>query len=238
MRIFVSWSQERSRAVASILHGFLPRIVQALEPWMSERDIDSGARWQQEIGDRLATTDVGICVVTRENVHRPWLNFEAGAISKSMRRSRLIPFRFDLAQSELSGPIAQFQGRGCTRDEVFAMLSDLNGMLDEKALSEVHLADTFERYWTSISDEFEKVRVDPKLRPAPDGIPQRSDRDVMEEILGLTRALHAAPRFLAGGSTMFFPLSAVGSGSVGTAAVDAGEREPHSVDGPASDPKE
>jgi hypothetical protein len=44
VRIFISWSGERSRDVASALKEFLPLVLHYADPWMSETDIESGAR--------------------------------------------------------------------------------------------------------------------------------------------------------------------------------------------------
>ena len=40
--IFISWSGERSRFVACALREWIPMVVQAAEPFMSEADVDKG----------------------------------------------------------------------------------------------------------------------------------------------------------------------------------------------------
>ena len=42
MRVFISWSGERSKRVALTLHTWLPDVIQAIEPWMSRRDLGAG----------------------------------------------------------------------------------------------------------------------------------------------------------------------------------------------------
>jgi hypothetical protein len=63
---FLSWSGERTKAVASALLGWLKRILQTTEPWFS-REIDAGAPWSPEIGHRLSNSSVGIICVTMKN---------------------------------------------------------------------------------------------------------------------------------------------------------------------------
>lgn len=44
MKIFISWSGTRSRAMAVALRNWLPDVVQAFKPFMSEEDIEKGRR--------------------------------------------------------------------------------------------------------------------------------------------------------------------------------------------------
>jgi hypothetical protein len=81
MKVFISWSGQKSRDVASALRDWLPLVINSVEPFMSSRDISAGARWQVEIARQLDTTDFGIVCVTRENQASKWLNFEAGALA-------------------------------------------------------------------------------------------------------------------------------------------------------------
>src|SRR5688572_24049156 len=88
LRVFISWSGARSKAIAEALRGWVPRVLQSVHPWMSGEDIYAGARWLAEIQAQLSQTGVGIICVTPENQHSPWLNFEGGALSKTLPESR------------------------------------------------------------------------------------------------------------------------------------------------------
>src|SRR5262245_43236095 len=109
MRVFISFSGDRSAKVASIIREWLPKVIQATRPWMSETDIEKGTRWVSEISGVLAEAAVGIICVTPENIHSPWLAFEAGALSKALSASRVCTYLFDLSPANLPFPLAMFQ---------------------------------------------------------------------------------------------------------------------------------
>jgi hypothetical protein len=91
MKVFISWSGERSRAVAEALWEWLPNVIQTVNPWVSLADIEKGARWSTEIASQLETCCVGLICLTPENLSAPWLLFEAGAISKTLDKAFVCP---------------------------------------------------------------------------------------------------------------------------------------------------
>jgi hypothetical protein len=53
--IFISWSGDGSEALAVELHQWLPMLINAAVPLMSEEDVEAEARWSKEISDKLRT---------------------------------------------------------------------------------------------------------------------------------------------------------------------------------------
>jgi hypothetical protein len=82
MDVFISWSGERSRAAAEALRSWLPKIINAIKPWLSSEDIDKGSRWGTDVASRLETAKAGIICLTPGNLHSDWILFEAGATIK------------------------------------------------------------------------------------------------------------------------------------------------------------
>src|ERR1017187_1755284 len=100
MEIFVSWSGARSRSLALELCTWLRSVNHFFRPWMSDRDLRKGDRWSETIGNRLAVAHCGVICVTPENVDSPWLEFEAGALSKSL--SRVCPLLYGMSSDQKS----------------------------------------------------------------------------------------------------------------------------------------
>ncbi|MGL6401348.1 toll/interleukin-1 receptor domain-containing protein [Aeromonas hydrophila] len=107
MKVFLSWSGERSRLVATLLDEWLRCVLQAIRPWISTKDIDRGALWFNEIQDQLQDTTTGIICLTQENKERPWILFEAGALAKGLSTSRVCTLLVDLKPSDIKDPLAQ-----------------------------------------------------------------------------------------------------------------------------------
>ena len=94
MKVFISWSGEISHKVAMALHRWLPSVIQALEPYISSEDIAKGTRGIADISEALEHSSFGILCLTKDNIYAPWLIFEAGALSKSVKQGRVAPFLF------------------------------------------------------------------------------------------------------------------------------------------------
>jgi hypothetical protein len=78
MRVFISWSGDRSREIADAIRRWLPGVLQAVKPYFSPDDIAKGARWESEISKELSASRLGLLILTPENIEAPWLVFEAG----------------------------------------------------------------------------------------------------------------------------------------------------------------
>src|SRR5947209_7773018 len=116
MKIFISWSGERSKVVAETLRDWLQDIIQALEPWISA-DIEKGQRWSSEIATQLEQAQVGIICLTQDNLNSRWLHFEAGALSKTPK-SYVCTFLLDIEPTDFDGPLTQFQHTRAQKEDI------------------------------------------------------------------------------------------------------------------------
>lgn len=185
MNVFISWSGPRSHHIATALRDWLPDLIQSLKPWMSKRDIDAGARWSHEVAASLESSTFGILVVTPENTGSPWLNFEAGAIARSVAQSRVCPYLYELEPSAIpEGPLTQFQAKRCNREETRELVQSLNSALESNSLDGRRLDRLFNSLWPQL-DESIKATPEP-TEPLP---PPPSSGDALNEILDTVRRL-------------------------------------------------
>lgn len=149
MKVLISWSGIRSKAVAESLHYWLKSVIQSIEPWMSEEDIKKGTRWNSELASELEKTRVGIICLTPENLNEPWILFEAGALSKTLENTFVCPYLFKIEKAELKGPLSQFQVTKAIKDDTKKLLTTINNASDVP-LTEIQLDDAFRRWWPKL----------------------------------------------------------------------------------------
>lgn len=186
MKIFVSWSGRRSKAVAELMSDWLKCVIQASQPWISTRDIDRGAIWFSEINDKLKDVSVGIVCLTQENKNKPWILFETGALAKGLTTNRVCTFLIDLKPEDLQDPLGQFNHTSPDKGSVWELARTINDCLGDNSLDERILNQVFETYWPQFETKF-KVAL--KENPPEEVVPPRSEQDILSEILSNTRSL-------------------------------------------------
>ena len=182
MDIFISWSGPRSGAAAEALRNWLPKIINAVRPWLSSADVDKGARWGVDIAVRLEAAKAGIICLTPGNVHSDWILFEAGALSKTLTNTFVCPLLIGLEPSEITGPLAQFQATRAIKRDVLKLVQTLNTGLGEAALADAHLEEAFEVWWPKLDSQLAALPQE-----GGESRPSRSDRDLLEELLDYAR---------------------------------------------------
>jgi hypothetical protein len=186
MKIFVSWSGEKSQRIAVALHEWLPTVLNSVEPFMSA-NIEPGARWQSELAAELEGCSYGIVCVTQQNQSSAWLNFEAGALTKAVKASRVVPLLIDLTPSDIKPPLAQFQAQEPTKEGMHAIVTAINDA-SPSARREQLVERSFETCWTTLASRFEEI-----FSASPvESEPHRTERELLEETVETVRSLARA----------------------------------------------
>jgi hypothetical protein len=184
LKVFISWSGERSRRLAEILGDWLPPVLQTVEPFVSTRSINKGTRWPEVLGENLENANVGIFCLTPDNLKAPWILYEAGALSKLRERSLVIPLLFGVETKQVEWPIANFNSTTFEHNEVLQMVQSLNEAAENPLRDEVVLT-SFNRAWSDLERRVNETIATISLDAEPI---TREDNDLLAEMLELSRS--------------------------------------------------
>jgi len=189
--VFISWSGEQSKAIAEELRNWIPSVLQFARPYFTPNDIEKGAKWGSEISKKLAESNVGIVCLTKDNVNKPWILFEAGALSKDLDKSKVCSVLFGMETTDLSGPLTIFQTTNFERSDFRKMMASINDAGGQFTLPKETFDRVFEMWWPQLEEKIQEIlKAESPARDAN----LRSDRDLLEEILLTARSLSRSPR--------------------------------------------
>lgn len=188
MKIFISWSGERSEALAKALREWFPLVLHFVEPWLSQSDIQAGERWSVEIAKELENCNFGVICITRENLSSPWILFEAGALAKSMQDGRVIPLLLDLDFKEISGPLAQFQAKKSDSGGIRELVASLNKAAPSP-VPDAQLERLFSALWSDLENNI--LSIPKGSAPAKHNRPQG---EILEELVSSVRTVEMRVR--------------------------------------------
>jgi hypothetical protein len=196
MKIFISWSGDLAKNIAEIFRQWIPGVIQAAKPYYSPDDITKGTKWSSEISKELDASKVGLICLTKDNLGSPWIMFEAGALSKNIEESKVVPLLFGIEPSDVEGPLVQFQAAKFSKTEMKRVIEMINFELGENRLSSDVLKEVFEMWWPKLESEILKVEKQAKnIKEEEEKAKNtqtkdsRSERDLLEEVLSLTREI-------------------------------------------------
>lgn len=185
MNIFISWSGKTSMEIAELIKNFIPKVIQFAKPYYTPDDIEKGLKWESEINIKLAECTIGLICLTKDNTDKPWILFEAGALSNRLDKAKVCPILFGIKKSEITGPLSTFQLTEFTKIDFLKLIKSINKSLDEFQIDESNLTEVFDAFYPKLEKEiteilkFNENSIDPK--------PKRKDREILEEILILVR---------------------------------------------------
>ncbi|MBG6053635.1 hypothetical protein IWX81_000025 [Salinibacterium sp. CAN_S4] len=192
MKVFVSWSGTTSRLIAEALSDWMPKVIQGVEPFVSAKDIDKGANWTVELSRELENAQFGVICLAPDNLLSPWLNYETGAITRSVD-SRVCPVLFGVRKDEIKPPMSQLQLTVLEKDEMLLMMSSINKVAGG-SLRHDSLREAVDVWWPQLEKELAKISipngpVKSELSPPEPAKPVVDVSEMMEELLHRVRSL-------------------------------------------------
>ncbi len=193
MDLFLSWSGERSKKLALIFNEWVLNVLPTLDIYISLKQIKPGERWIDNIGKGLQNNYTGIFFLVRENISSPWINFEAGAISKNVENSRVIPLLHNLTPEEISSPLTQFQAMSIEKESIYNVIETINDSItDSRRISNEQLRKIFEKWYPDFQtkyNEFNDQNPDPTSAVSEANSGLLDENGQIEEILKIVRRL-------------------------------------------------
>lgn len=190
MKVFLSWSGDLSLRVACAFRDWLPSVIQSVRPYVSSEDIDKGSRWSTDIAKELESSSYGVLCITEDNIGAPWINFEAGALSKTIDKARVAPFLVNLKRSEVKGPLLQFQSVIYEQEDVAKLVISINNAVEpDERLEDARLAKVFNVWWPELKAQFDALlsqRQDAPVSHSAEAA-RPANAEILEELLELTR---------------------------------------------------
>lgn len=188
MKVFISWSGTRSKAMANALKDWIPLIVQHAKPFVSDKDISAGDRWAQAIAGELESSNFGILCITPENISAEWIMFEAGALSKAMQDGKVIPLLFGLELSDLRGPLQQFQALKVDQQGMLNALKAVNSASDTKT-EDATIERLVPALWSQLQEKIDAIPA-----KADSEKHMRPQTEIMEDLVSQVRGLSTRMR--------------------------------------------
>ena len=186
MDILISWSGPISLQVATALKGWIRGVINDAHPWMSEEDIEKGARWRSNLSAQLRTSKFCIVCLTPDNLRSEWIHFEVGAVSEKLDPTKVCPYLHGLGgKSVLMGPLADFQYAESTKIDTFKVIQSINSALGDRRLPAELLARSFELNWPILESRLGDIDLG--------GVPEPGVRpeDVLEEVVERVRRVES-----------------------------------------------
>lgn len=161
MKIFLSWSGDESKQLATIFKEWLPNVLQFVDPYMSAKDISLGERWNNSISGNLQESTFGLIFVTPSNINAPWINYEAGALSKTLD-SKVVPILYNADVMILNeGPLKQFQSAtNLEKESVLNLIKSINNSNLQLKLDENRLEKSFDMWWQTLNNSINEIVKD------------------------------------------------------------------------------
>lgn len=194
--VFISWSGEQSRQLAEALRSLIPNVFQDVATFVSSNDIDAGTNWFGTILNELANTEFGILCLTADNLTKPWIQFEAGALAKTITdKARVVPYLLAVSKSDLAPPLSLFQGVTADKAGTLELLQSLNNVRIS-SFEQEHLQTIFDKWWPDYEKALKAIPSPSHKSPA-----KRSELDLLQEVLQILRAIQTSGQLSPAGST-------------------------------------
>lgn len=192
MKVFISWSGAAEKKVAEAMRAALKVVCAGhAEVFVSSQDIPKGARGADAIGESLSSSDYGVVLVSDQNQQKPWINYEAGALAKSLD-APVATVLLNLIPSDVTGPLASFQATIFTSENDMQELFTQIAVASDPSIPRATVSILFKSSWPAVRDAW----TPPPSGEAQDE-PRRPEGDMLAELVDRIRRMEAGQQGVA-----------------------------------------
>lgn len=125
--VFFSWSGNKSKEIALKFKELFGSVfTPSIKSFMSMKDIGAGKRSIDELFNALERCNYGVSFVDTENAKEPWIQFEAGALSKLIDVSQVMVLILDDNMQSLEHtPLNEFQHKLFNKDDIKSIFEEI-----------------------------------------------------------------------------------------------------------------
>lgn len=153
--VFLSWSGDQSKKIAEAFEELFKAVfAPTIRCFLSTKNIGAGARSIGELFRALEKCNYGVCFINSENAKAPWIQFEAGALSKIIDDSRVMVLLLEENSiNNLFGtPLGEFQHKLFNKEDIRSIFEEIIKIFDYSDDKDSFL----QRFDSSWSDFYDK----------------------------------------------------------------------------------
>ena len=123
---------------------------------------------------------------TQDNLAKPWIHFEAGALAKRVsERARVIPYLHGVSPSDLRPPLSLFQAVKSDFTGTLDLLTSLNG-IRSTPFEMARLVEIYAKWKFDFESQLANLKTPQESSAKP-----RTDRELLEELVTRLTTLQA-----------------------------------------------
>jgi len=189
--IFISWSDGRGKAVASVFSNWLKMMLPShLTTFVSSNNIHVGEDYFRSLTNAISSSIACIICVTKMTPQSTWVAFEAGLAYAVAPRMVLCPIFFEAVNPNEMGPLKNLQMRHFNRDDLFDCLTEI---FERNKLDIEGFRERFESNWPDLNREIKEVLAKP-LFPEHDLFLSPAIEDRSRDLADSNQIMQAAQR--------------------------------------------
>jgi hypothetical protein len=178
MKLFISWSGDRSHRLARVLKEWLEANFanQGITVFLSS-EIKKGSLWFAAVSDELRESDAGLVCLTPKSLNSEWVLFEAGALSTAVAARTggawIFTYLLGVEPAMLPGPLSAYQSTAATMEDTLRLV---NRLIERDQVAPAVFAAAWDQLWPKL----QQIENEPVTGIFP-GLPELFDRKTFTE---------------------------------------------------------